>query len=276
MTEEINPIYSGDPRDFHWVGFGSGSGTNLRECARVIKPSLIFSDRPSARLLRLEELAEVPQVTLNGYKYCGSWKIAEGNSGAEQEYRLRSIEFNRRILEKLKTFERDSEVTIDLIVLGGYMRLIMDPLLETYRDRIINVHPADLSVLDGDYSRRFIGENAVYDAINAGEESTTSSVIMVDEGEDHGEILVQGPELAVWHEFIHGTPQERAEALREYADSHQSLQKVRSDWPALTTTLKLISEGRISLGTKKEVNGEWRRVHIDGEPMGYEGYQLTA
>lgn len=280
MTEKVIPIYSGDLKDFHWVGFGSGSGTNLRECAKVIKPSLIFSDRPSARLLRLEELSDVHQVTLNGYKYCGSWKRAKGNSGAEQEYRLRSIEFNRQILEKLKTFERDDETTIDLIVLGGYMRLIMDPLLEGYRDRIINVHPSHLPSDRG--VRRFTGGDAVYDAIYNGESITRSSVIMVDELEDHGEILVQGPEVEVYHGFL-DLPQERRDRrLRRYVDGrdalegHQGRQKRISDWPALTTALRLIAEGRVALGTEKVHDREWRRVYIDGKPQGLEGYQLTS
>ena len=56
MNEQIIPIYSGKPENFNWVGFGSGSGTNLRECAKIIKPKLIFSDKPKAKLLKLYEV----------------------------------------------------------------------------------------------------------------------------------------------------------------------------------------------------------------------------
>ena len=51
MHGKTKLIYSGKQEDFLWVGFGSGSGTNLRECAKVVKPGLIFSDRPKAELL---------------------------------------------------------------------------------------------------------------------------------------------------------------------------------------------------------------------------------
>jgi len=88
LTEEkITPIYSGKPNDFCWAGFGSGSGTNLRECAKVAPPKLIFSDRPGAKLLSLEELANVQQIVVDGYKACGSWKKAQGNPEAEAEYK---------------------------------------------------------------------------------------------------------------------------------------------------------------------------------------------
>ena len=317
LTEEkITPIYSGKPNDFCWAGFGSGSGTNLRECAKVAPPKLIFSDRPGAKLLSLEELANVQQIVVDGYKACGSWKKAQGNPEAEAEYKERSVLYNQRIVGLLKQFEEKQGKPIDLIVLGGYMRLVGEPLLEAYPDKIINVHPADLSILNyfighssvkhnmGLYQiihhlgekaglqttlvddidrelekkpitvmRKFTGEDAVYDAVKAGQTATRSSVIIVDAGEDHGEMLTIGPSVNVWPEYVNGTPAEREECLREYADAHQSFQKVRSDWPALTTALRLIAEGRLALGTEKTWFNEWRAVYVDGKKMPYQGFE---
>ena len=99
---------------------------------------------------------------------------------------------------------------------------------------------------------------------------------MVDDQVDHGEVLVQGPRLRVWGEFLKGSEAEKGECIREYADAHQSMQKVRSDWRALTTALKMISEGRIAIGTEKVHHGEWRRVYVDGKAMREGGYQLAA
>ncbi len=302
MTEQIIPIYSGSLEDFHWVGFGSGSGTNLRECAKVIKPSLIFSDRlkthPKATLFQQPQLLEkrgIIHESINGYKACGSWKKVKGIPQLEAEYEEKSLEFNQAIVDLLHKYEERLEYPFDLIVLGGYMRLIKAPLLEAYRDRMINVHPADLSIIkqheeyfdDGflnteyveglsKYYRIFVGEDAVYDAIRAGETSTKSSVIMVDGGIDHGEILTQGPELRVWEEFLEGTGPEREECFREYADGHQSMQKVRSDWPALTNALEMIAQGRIALGTEKSVLSEWRRVYLDDKKLDYCGFQVAS
>lgn len=282
LEDKITPIYSGNVKDFTWVGFGSGSGTNLRECAKMIKPALILCDRPKAKLAdiskakeyNLEILADVPRLNLNGYKECGSWKAIEGNDEAEVRYKRRSIKFNKKIVSELKKFEDKLGKAINLIVLGGYMRLIEFPLLEAYKDKIINVHPADLSILDGKNKRIFIGENAVYDAIKANQTSTRSSVIMVDEKTDHGEILVQGPRLNVWPEYLSGSTAESESCLEDYAKAHQSFQKVRSDWPALTKALKLISEGKIGLGSEKVHFNEWRKVFIDNKPMPYAGKDI--
>lgn len=274
MPETINPIYSGRPKDFHWFGMGSGSGTNLVACTKVKRPSLIICDRPKAKLLSLEELAGIPRITLDGYSYCGSWEKAKGDPEAEAEYQRRSTEFNKEILKRIREFETRAGITLNLGVLGGYMKLITDPLLTAFKDRIINIHPASVPVMDG--KRMYIGDDAVYDALQDRQQSTRSSVLFVDEQVDHGEILVQGPELAVWHEFLQGTNEEKEEALREYADAHQSMQKVRSDWPALTTALKMISEGRIAIGTEKVHHGEWRQVYVDGNPFSYEGFQLAS
>lgn len=248
MREEIIPIYSGKFEDFSWVGFGSGSGTNLRECAKVIKPRLIFSDKEGAGLLTLEELADVEKRVL---------KKEEGE---------KSIDYNERILDSLKKYEKEHNFTIDLIVLGGYMRLIKEPLLSAFKDKIINVHPADLSILNEDGSRKYIGGNAVYDAIKTGETKTRSSVILVDKGEDHGEILTQGPEVKLVPKLLekHGG--------KEYAKIHQEGQKEISDWPALTTALRMIAEGRIKLGTEKSHFNEWRKVYVDDRAIAYDGF----
>jgi len=273
MTQHT-PIYAGQYEDFHWAGFGSGSGTNLRECAKVIPPALIFSDRPQTSLLQLAELDDAHHVVLNGYQQCGSWKQAQGNPQAQAEYLRKSELFNQKIVRELKQFEEQAGYPLDLIVLGGYMRLVGEPLLEAYPDKIINVHPADLSLLTETHERKYTGEDAVYDAIKAGEISTRSSVIMVNNGIDHGEILTQGPAIVTWQEYLAGTNTEKAECLREYADAHQSFQKVRSDWPALTTALKLIAEGKLALGKAPEHHGEWKNIFLDDQKLPYAGFVI--
>jgi len=271
--QEIKPIYSGKPENFNWVGFGSGSGTNLRECAKVIKPKLIFCDKPSAGLLDLEELAEIPTIIMDGYKWCGSWAKSKDDPVLKEIYEQKSREFNEYLVKSLKDFEARNELNIDLIVLGGYMRLVKEPLLTEFKDKMINVHPADLFIRAKN-QRAFTGANACYDALKAGRNKTKSSVIMVDEGEDHGEILVQGPDVWVSKEFLNSSDKENL--LPDYAKKHQSIQKEQSDWPALTTALELIANGRLALGVEKAYHNEWRRVYVDGKPLHYEGYQMRG
>jgi len=317
MPEKIVPIYSGDPANFHWVGFGSGSGTNLRECARVILPSVILSDKipynPSTgkgakvaetdpdklKEYDLESLIGVPRIIVNGFQECGSAKTQ-----SPEEYAKRSLAFNQKIVDALHRFEDQNGFDIDLIVLGGYMRLVGEPLLRAFPDKIINVHPAKLSLVtykgglydlsDPDQyeqlhrltwnlkglkgiERKFVGEEAVYDALRAGQRLTCSSVIMVDDGVDHGEILTEGDSLNVWQQLADGRPNEMEAVIKKYVPAHQELQKMRSDWPALTMILKLISQGRIALGPRdaESVGGmhfnEWRHVYLDGVQQSYDG-----
>ncbi len=273
MTNTYTPIFSGDPEEFHWAGFGSGTGTNLRECAKVIPPALIFTDKPNAKLLSLEELAKVPKIKIDGIEACGLWKKARDDPEAEAEYVRRSLDFDKRIVDAIRNFEHREGFTIDLIVLGGYMRFVREPLLVAYKDRIINVHPADLSLLKKDFSRQYVGEKAVYDALAAGELSTRSSVIMVDDKEDHGEILTMGP--PVYIDRDHYFPG-KIHSLKEYAGYHQDIQKELSDWPALTIALRLIADGSFALGANKVYYSDWRGVYLDGRLLPYKGLEVTT
>jgi phosphoribosylglycinamide formyltransferase 1 len=255
--EQIIPIYSGVFEDFHWAGFGSGSGTNLCECAKVIMPSLIFSNKLNAKLFSHEVFSKDSGVDCEAIS-------SSGYQGRRQEY-------DSLVLEMLHRHEDKKGHSIDLIVLGGYMRIVSKVLLDAYPDKIINIHPADLSIL-ADGKRKYVGGDAVYDAIKAGEPSTRSSVIMVDGGIDHGEMLVQGRECFVDTNY--------SVSLREYVDGtanrkgHQEIQKEISDWPALTKTLELIAQGRLALGTEKRHYGEWRGVYLDGKLLSYGGLEL--
>ena len=97
---------------------------------------------------------------------------------------------------------------------------------------------------------------------------------MVDAGVDHGEILTMGRPVEVWHEFREGTKTEQQETLREYANAHQSFQKVRSDWPALTTALTLIADGSLALSAEYVFHDEWRQVYLHENALSYAGFQV--
>ncbi len=274
MSEQTIPLYSGASENFRWAGFGSGAGTNLQQCARIKPPALVFSDRPEAPLLEIPEFVDAFQLIISGYSFCGSWKAARGNVEKETEYKKKTEEFNYWVLRNLKQYETQHG-PLDLIVLGGYMRIITEPLLGAYQDKIINVHPADLSVLTAEKfteekKRKYLGANAVRDALLAGDASTRSSVILVDGEMDHGEILTQGPEV-----HFDGEAFSACSSLEIYAHIHQQQQKELSDWQALTTAFRFIAQGRLALGIEKKHFDEWRGVYLDGNPLPYEGYQIN-
>jgi len=70
-----------------------------------------------------------------------------------------------------------------LVVLAGYMRLLGHELLERYKGRVINIHPALLP--------SFPGTHGYEDAWNYGVKVSGCTVHFVDEGCDTGPIILQ-------------------------------------------------------------------------------------
>jgi formyltetrahydrofolate-dependent phosphoribosylglycinamide formyltransferase len=76
----------------------------------------------------------------------------------------------------------------DLVVLAGYLKLVPQRVIDRWRGRIINIHPALLPALGGPgmYGRR------VHTAVlQAGARESGASVHLVDEVYDRGEVLAQ-------------------------------------------------------------------------------------
>jgi formyltetrahydrofolate-dependent phosphoribosylglycinamide formyltransferase len=76
----------------------------------------------------------------------------------------------------------------DLIVLAGYLKLVPPPVVQQYRGRIINIHPALLPAFGGPgmYGRR------VHQAVLAsGAAVSGATVHLVDEVYDRGTVLAQ-------------------------------------------------------------------------------------
>jgi phosphoribosylglycinamide formyltransferase-1 len=72
---------------------------------------------------------------------------------------------------------------IDLLVSAGYMRILGAPVVDRWRHRWINVHPALLP--------SFPGVRGVGDALDAGVKVIGVTVHFVDEGVDSGPIILQ-------------------------------------------------------------------------------------
>ena len=69
------------------------------------------------------------------------------------------------------------------IVLAGYMRILSNTFVQTFPEKIINIHPSLLPA--------FSGAHAVRDALNYGVKVTGCTVHLVDEELDSGPILAQ-------------------------------------------------------------------------------------
>lgn len=80
------------------------------------------------------------------------------------------------------------EKEIDLIVLAGFLWLIPDHLLQSFPNRIINIHPALLPKFGG---KGMFGEKVHQAVIMAGEKKSGITIHHVNEKYDDGAILFQ-------------------------------------------------------------------------------------
>ncbi len=91
-------------------------------------------------------------------------------------------EFDQKFLSILKDKETD------LVVLAGYMKMLSPTVIRTYKNRIINIHPALLPSFGGEGMYGIHVHEAV---IKAGVKITGVTVHLVDEIYDHGAIVMQ-------------------------------------------------------------------------------------
>ncbi len=214
-------------RPMHVAAFGSGTGTILRAMIwaqkKIKKPpfkiKLLFTDQECL----FQKIAEEENLPLLFHPW---------NPKISRE------EYDSKGLELLNTFSRIQKCPIDFILLAGFMRIMSKVWLQAFPYKILNIHPADLTVLDAQGNRKFIGANAVFKALQEGSQRTRTTAILIDEAIDGGPILVSGP----WIDYQEGYPIDKMKSAK-----HQEKQKEASDWPACLAALKLIAEGRLKL-----------------------------
>lgn len=156
----------------HLAVFASGGGSNLRA---------IYD----ATLGGLLQDAEVSLVISNNSK-CGAIEFAiEKNISAEH---ISSVKCGSEVKTEEKILQVLQENTIDLVVLAGYMKKLPNAVVEKYRGRIVNIHPALLPKHGGE---GMFGLN-VHKAVLASGDRESGATIHFVEGEyDTGAIIMQ-------------------------------------------------------------------------------------
>jgi len=261
------PIYT--PREgerMRVACFVSGSGTNARKIIeRSHQPdsryevALIFTDvrddryyKSGRKRCRAKDIADEHGIPYE-YEDIRDFYRSRGHK-TRRDLSLRP-EFDGRVVEKVKPHE------IDVVALAGYMSITTQPLLEAYDGRIVNVHPADLSIMEGG-DRKYVGIHVVRDAILAGERELRSSTHVVREEVDRGEILVLSESLPV--DLPDGVDLELLERdkelLRRVVDEHQDRLKERGDWAIYPLTLQMIAEGRFALDERDVMHFDGKKV----------------
>jgi folate-dependent phosphoribosylglycinamide formyltransferase PurN len=246
--------------------FVSGSGTNAR---RIIERSLRKGSGFSVELI----FTDVRDDRLNrsGEKTCRARDITEEygiayeckdirdfyRSKGQRSHRDLSLrpEFDERVVNRVSLHD------IDLVVLAGYMSITTEPLLMEFDGRMLNVHPADLSIVENG-ERKYVGIHVVRDAILAGERELRATTHVVREKVDHGEILVISEPVPV--QLPEGVGIEALKeddaALDRLVEEHQERLKERGDWVIYPMTVQMISEGRFALDGEGGVFLDGRRL----------------
>ncbi|MFA0821332.1 MAG: phosphoribosylglycinamide formyltransferase [Methanomethylovorans sp.] len=145
----------------------SGRGSNLQSIIdhvesgylKDIKLSVVISDIKDAYALERAKMHGIDAVFIDPRAY-GS-----------------KIEFEKKMIETLQLYG------VDLVLLAGYMRILGSEVIQTYRDRIMNIHPALLP--------SFKGLHGPKQALEYGVKVAGCTVHFVDEGMDSGPIILQ-------------------------------------------------------------------------------------
>ncbi|MBB6611509.1 phosphoribosylglycinamide formyltransferase [Pontibacter sp. Tf4] len=148
------------------VIFASGSGSNAQRLLEhfehhpQIRVAALFSNNPNAYALKRAETFHVPALLFS--------RDAFYNTG--------------EVLEQVKSFHPD------LIVLAGFLWLVPQNFLQTFPDKIINIHPALLPKYGG---KGMHGLNVHTAVVQAGDAQSGITIHRVNEEYDKGEFILQ-------------------------------------------------------------------------------------
>ena len=112
---------------------------------------------------------------------------------------------------------------VDYVIMAGYMRMVHAPILRTFENRVVNLHPALLP--------SFKGAHAIQDAYDYGVKVTGVTVHFADDKYDCGPIIAQRA-LAIDESWSVDELEEHIHAIEHelYPD-----------------TIQLLAEGRVSV-----------------------------
>ena len=194
----------------------SGGGTNLQAIIDAVRNGIITD-------------TEIVRVVSNNPRAYALTRAAnagiEGICVSPKSFENRAL-FNEALLNAL------NEAKPDLIVLAGFMVAVPGCVIDAYRGRIINIHPALIPSFCG---KGYYGLHVHEKVLERGAKVTGATVHFVDEDLDHGPILLQ-----------------KAVDVRE-GDTPEILQRrvmEEAEWKLLPTAISLIAQGRVTIDEK--------------------------
>lgn len=191
----------------------SGGGTNLQAVIDAIKQGLITN-------------AEIVRVISNNRNAYALKRASDAGIDAvcisPKDYADRE-QFHAQLLNSV------NEKEPDLIVLAGFMVVLPQEMIQTYRNRIINIHP---SLIPSFCGKGFYGLTVHEKVLERGVKVTGATVHFVDEGTDTGPIILQKA------------------VMIEDDDTPEILQKrvmEQAEWKILPQAINLIANGKVHI-----------------------------
>ncbi|MBU4226842.1 phosphoribosylglycinamide formyltransferase [bacterium] len=188
----------------------SGRGTNLQAIIEAIEEGkiegeikVVISDNPDAYALKRAQQYNIDTRYINF-----------------KEFKNRE-DYDKEIIKTLE------EKKIDLVVLAGYMRILSPHFIRTYKNKVINIHPALLP--------SFPGLHAQKQAIEHGVKVSGCTVHFVDEGVDSGPIILQ--------KAVEVSDDDTEESLAEKI--------LKEEHQIFSQAIQLFSEGRLIIKGKR-------------------------
>jgi phosphoribosylglycinamide formyltransferase-1 len=190
----------------------SGGGTNLQALIDAKKNgnlgggqlSLVISSKPDVYALERAKKAGIKAITIERKKF------------------TQSCDFDIAVCAAL------SENNTDLVVLAGFLSVLGTQVLSTYKNKIINVHPALIPSFCG---KGFYGLRVHEAVLEKGVKVTGATVHLVNEVVDGGKIILQKA-VDVLHDDTAETLQQRV--MRE------------AEWVILPKAVEMFCKGEIT------------------------------
>ena len=162
--------------------FVSGRGSNLKAILPWDKSIISNIEKAILTSEELKQLVEVKAVISDKIS-CPAFQIAENFSIPTYSIGDKAGRINYEELIPLLL-----DLKIDLIVLAGFLKLIPHELIDLFRNRIINIHPALLPSFGG---KGLYGSNVHKAVFESSAKVSGATVHFVDYTYDTGNIIAQ-------------------------------------------------------------------------------------
>jgi len=96
---------------------------------------------------------------------------------------ISSNEFNNKKYFEKEIIDTITKSDVELVVMAGWMKIVSSSFVNTFKDRLINIHPSLLP--------SYKGNNAIMDALSNGSKITGCSVHYVEAEVDSGSLIMQ-------------------------------------------------------------------------------------